>query len=176
MPFPERVKIEAKKKAHYSCVICHKPFVEVHHIIPQHAGGSDSLDNAAPLCGYCHDVYGENPSKRKQIREMRDFWWEFCANAPASSAEIELNIKLDTISEALLKSLETQEYHSAMLNDVKAALSDYHTKSTESLSSAQTVAEVSKVSGIKLPFGMDQDPKTGETGILCYVQGRKVYL
>lgn len=71
MPFPEHIKFEAKKKAHFSCIICHKPFVEVHHIIPQHEGGSDALENAAPLCGYCHDVYGENPTKRKQrfIRE-----------------------------------------------------------------------------------------------------------
>lgn len=50
--------------------------VEVHHIVPQAAGGSDTLDNAAPLCAGCHDVFGGNPEKRKQIREARDLWWE----------------------------------------------------------------------------------------------------
>ena len=76
MAFSEKVKLEAKRRAAFRCVVCHRPFVEVHHIIPQHAGGSDDLSNAAPLCAGCHDLYGENPSKRKQIREMRDYWYE----------------------------------------------------------------------------------------------------
>ncbi|HCQ91348.1 MAG TPA: HNH endonuclease [Clostridium sp.] len=56
--------------------ICNKLFVEVHHIIPKLEGGSDSIDNAAPLCSSCHDLFGGNPEKRKQIRQMRDYWWE----------------------------------------------------------------------------------------------------
>jgi len=76
MPFSEKVKNEAKRKACFRCVICHKPFVEIHHIIPQSEGGNDTLDNAAPLCAYCHDIFGGNPEKRKQIREMRDHWFE----------------------------------------------------------------------------------------------------
>lgn len=76
MSFSEKVKIEAKKKAGFRCVICQEPFVEVHHIIPQKEGGEDTLNNAAPLCSRCHDLYGDNPSKRKQIRQMRDHWYE----------------------------------------------------------------------------------------------------
>lgn len=55
--------------------MCHQPFVEVHHITPVKDGGVHILDNAAPLCSACHDLYGGNPEKRKQIREMRDQWW-----------------------------------------------------------------------------------------------------
>lgn len=76
MSFSEKVKIEAKKKAGFRCVICQEPFVEVHHIIPQKEGGEDTINNAAPLCSRCHDLYGDNPSKRKQIRQMRDHWYE----------------------------------------------------------------------------------------------------
>ena len=76
MAFSEKTKMEAKRRAAFRCVICQKPFVEIHHIIPQHVGGSDELSNAAPLCAGCHDLYGDNPSKRKQIREMRDFWYD----------------------------------------------------------------------------------------------------
>ncbi len=76
MAFSEKVKKEVRKKACFRCVICHKPFVEIHHIKPQAEGGSDNIDNAVPLCAYCHDLMGGNPDKRKQIREMRDHWYE----------------------------------------------------------------------------------------------------
>lgn len=76
MPFSEKVKLEAKKKSNFRCCICNKVFVEVHHIIPESEGGSNTIDNAAPLCSSCHDLFGGNPEKRKQIRQMRDQWWE----------------------------------------------------------------------------------------------------
>ncbi len=75
MAFSEALKRRVREKAAYHCVICHKPFVEVHHIIPQSEGGPDTENNAAPLCAGCHDLYGGNPEKRKQIREMRDYWY-----------------------------------------------------------------------------------------------------
>nr|WP_275444531.1 HNH endonuclease [Paenibacillus sp. ACRRX] len=76
MAFSEKIKLEAKRRACFRCVICHKVFVEIHHIIPQAEGGSDTIENAAPLCASCHDLFGGNPEKRKQIREMRDDWYE----------------------------------------------------------------------------------------------------
>jgi Restriction endonuclease len=76
MAFSEKVKKEVRKRACFRCVVCHKPFVEIHHIIPQVDGGSDNMDNAVPLCAYCHDLIGSNPDKRKQIREMRNHWYE----------------------------------------------------------------------------------------------------
>jgi len=63
---PEGVKLEAKRRAHYQCVICRQTkFLHVHHILPQEAGGPATLDNAAPLCVECHDLYGGDPTKRK---------------------------------------------------------------------------------------------------------------
>lgn len=76
MSFTEKVKLEAKRRSNFRCCICNKSFVEVHHIIPKLEGGQDSIDNAAPLCSSCHDLFGGNPEKRKQIRQMRDYWWE----------------------------------------------------------------------------------------------------
>ena len=76
MAFSEALKEKVKRKACFRCVICHQAFVEVHHIIPQSEGGDDSEDNAAPLCAGCHDLYGGNPEKRRQIRQMRDHWYE----------------------------------------------------------------------------------------------------
>ena len=79
MPFSEKVKSEAKRNSNFRCCICNKVFVEVHHIIPETEGGLNTIDNAAPLCASCHDLFGGNPEKRKQIRQMRDYWWELMA-------------------------------------------------------------------------------------------------
>ncbi|MFT3762684.1 MAG: HNH endonuclease [Pseudoxanthomonas sp.] len=76
MAFSERTKLIAKNRSAHRCCICHAVFVEVHHIVPQELGGSDELDNAAPLCASCHDLYGGNPDKRKSVRQMRDRWWK----------------------------------------------------------------------------------------------------
>lgn len=80
MSFSENTKLKAKRRSAFRCCLCHNLFVEVHHIIPQEEGGPDTLDNAAPLCARCHDIYGDNLKKRKQLREMRDYWWEFMAD------------------------------------------------------------------------------------------------
>lgn len=49
------------------------------------------LANAAPLCASCHDLYGGNPEKRRQMREMRDHWW----------AQMEVRARALTIAEDL---------------------------------------------------------------------------
>ena len=97
MAFPEKVKLEAKQRANFCCVVCRQPFVEVHHIKPQSKGGSDTIENAAPLCGSCHDLVGGNPDKRKQIREMRDLWWKVLEKKNASPDLVLLNQRLDLI-------------------------------------------------------------------------------
>lgn len=96
MSFPEAIRIEAKKRSAFRCCIDQRPFVEVHHIIPSSEGGPDTIDNAAPLCAACHDLFGGNPEKRKQIRQMRDHWWERVAALPKDiAASIEtLDIEL----------------------------------------------------------------------------------
>ena len=74
--FPEKLKKMVRKKADFKCCRCHRVSVEVHHIIPQKDDGPDDFDNAAPLCPNCHASFGDNPVKRKEIREMRDHWYQ----------------------------------------------------------------------------------------------------
>jgi len=78
MAFSEELKQKVRKRAHFRCCRCHQIGVEVHHIIPVKDGGEDTEDNAAPLCPNCHDMLGDNPTKRKSITEMRDHWYEIC--------------------------------------------------------------------------------------------------
>lgn len=78
MPFPESVKLSVKKKADFTCCWCQnrQNKVDIHHIIPENEGGPDTEDNAAPLCGSCHDLIGMNPNLRKEVRLRRDHWYE----------------------------------------------------------------------------------------------------
>jgi len=79
MPFSEKVKLEIKKKALQRCCICHNIGIEIHHIIPQSEKGPNTIENGAPLCPSCHETYGDNPKKRKFIKETRDIWYQICA-------------------------------------------------------------------------------------------------
>ena len=88
MPFSESLKVKTRKLADGRCCMCQTSSVEIHHIVPQAEGGPDTEDNAAPLCPNCHDTFGGNPQKRKQIQEARDNWYEKCAVRYAAITEL----------------------------------------------------------------------------------------
>lgn len=116
MAFSEQTKYEAKRRAAFRCCVCHKPFVEIHHLIPSSEGGGDSLDNAAPLCASCHDLYGGNPEKRKILRQMRDEWWELMAErqkrlTDVSEPDPPFEIPEDALFEGKLRSTGVAIYH-----------------------------------------------------------------
>ena len=144
MPFSEQVKSEAKRKSHFACVICHQAFVEVHHILPQAAGGSDDLTNAAPLCAGCHDLFGENPEKRKQIREMRDLWWELCEKRAANPDLLAFNQKLDTIQ-------QNQKTQFEMLAEIKQFSLAYYTDLSKRIESTATSSQFTAATGVYIP-------------------------
>lgn len=76
MGFSENLKREVKEKAAFRCCRCQNIGVQVHHIEPESDGGPDTVDNAAPLCPSCHDYFGANPRKQKEIKHMRDWWYQ----------------------------------------------------------------------------------------------------
>ena len=80
-PFTEALKKKIRDRADLRCCIagCHKPDVDIHHIVPRAAGGESTEDNAAPLCAGCHRLFGGDPTKRKMIRENRDRWYRTIA-------------------------------------------------------------------------------------------------
>lgn len=111
MAFTETLKLTIKRKAHFSCCLCHSLGVEVHHIIPQSDDGPDTDYNAAPLCPSCHETYGANEQKRKFIREARDFWYDLCDRRYAPDADrldrvltiVQSSASKDDISKAISK-------------------------------------------------------------------------
>jgi len=76
MPFSQALKDQVNRMAAFRCCRCHEIGIDIHHIVPQAKGGSDDIDNAAPLCQNCHANFGGNPEKQRQIRQMRDWWYE----------------------------------------------------------------------------------------------------
>ena len=84
MPFPELIRQRVKERAAFTCCWCRNPMnkVEVHHIVPSAQGGPDTEENAAPLCGSCHDLFGQNPALPKEIIGRRDYWYERCSRGP----------------------------------------------------------------------------------------------
>ena len=117
MAFREALKLKIKRKAHFTCCLCKAIGIEVHHIISQDEGGSDSEDNAAPLCPSCHETYGANPQKRKFIRESRDFWYEICEKRYASDSD-----RFDEIKSLLEKTVsydDLQDLKKELLSHIK---------------------------------------------------------
>jgi hypothetical protein len=103
--FSESIKKRVRQKAHYRCCLCQSVLVEVHHNVPQGEGGSDEEDNAAPLCASCHEIYGANPTKRKFIREARDWWYETCAKRYAPGSDALADVVEAVLREELAKTL-----------------------------------------------------------------------
>jgi hypothetical protein len=115
MAFTEATKLVVKRKAHFSCCLCRSVGIELHHIVPQADGGPDNEDNAAPLCPSCHETYGANPTKRKFIREARDFWYEICSTRYASDVS-----RIDAIQQ-MLQVLPTKTDIEQLIARVSAA-------------------------------------------------------
>jgi formate-dependent nitrite reductase cytochrome c552 subunit len=158
MPFSESVKIQAKQRANYRCVVCHQPWVEVHHIHPEGQGGPNTIDNAAQLCGSCHTQYGGNPDLRKQLREMRDWWWQRCGVASHVVVDAGLAQRMDALQLSLAQGQKRQEEALAELKDMviqQLNLAQQQVMAAGSLRDALAVTS-GLASGLP-PFGLDQE-------------------
>jgi hypothetical protein len=110
MPFSQALKDQVKKLAAFRCCRCQEIGIDVHHIVPQAEGGSDDIDNAAPLCQNCHARFGANAEKRNEIRQMREFWYDVVKEKyhGDQSAIAKLNdtlVQLQTSSQAEMEKL-----------------------------------------------------------------------
>ncbi|MDD3066560.1 MAG: HNH endonuclease [Candidatus Gracilibacteria bacterium] len=126
MAFPESIKLEVKKKAAFRCCWCQNVSVEIHHIIPEKDKGSDDIDNAAPLCPSCHSLLGDNPMKRKEIKEKRDWWYEEAKKMFSGAVGLDV---LEKISNSMEEIKEGQKDFS----ELKTLLKEVANKSIESI-------------------------------------------
>jgi hypothetical protein len=117
MPFSEALKLEVKRKSAFQCCRCREIGIDIHHIIPQAQGGSDDIDNAAPLCQNCHDRFGANPEKRKEIRQMRDWWYEVVQERYHESRS-----QFEKLNETILKIQDAQERGQSEISQLRTEL------------------------------------------------------
>ncbi len=146
MPFPDSIRNEALRRAHFMCVACHAPFVEVHHITPQSEGGADTLDNAAPLCPGCHGIYGANPVFRKQIKQMRDNWYDVCDRRFATSS-LDVAEKVNAMFETLRTVRADQVKYQAALDQLKSDIIVTLAGTASAVKQAETFEEIVTASG-----------------------------
>jgi hypothetical protein len=97
-PFPESVKLEARRRAFFRCCYCHdRPGDQVHHLLAQEHGGLGVIENAILLCVQCHADYGHRPEKRLQLQQARDHWYEIVERR-YSAPLVEEVLKLDDLA------------------------------------------------------------------------------
>ncbi|HDS45968.1 MAG TPA: HNH endonuclease [Methanomicrobia archaeon] len=124
MPFSERIKQEARKKAAFQCCICKRSglSLEVHHIIPESPDGPSDIENAIVLCSSCHAIYGANPEKRKMMKQCRDDWYDKVDRMYGQQA-IDIFSSAFEIHEQQLSNLSSE------VNDLKTRLREYMNQS-----------------------------------------------
>ena len=149
MAFSERDKNIVKKKSAFRCCRCQQIGVEIHHIIPEKEGGKDDIDNAAPLCAKCHADFGDNPTKRKELREMRDWWYEQATNM------FKLNPYDEQATEKLSALVQAVQENKNELYELKAFLRNFMNEKIESITPDSYAADATTVINsltIKVPM------------------------
>jgi hypothetical protein len=122
------------------------------------------IDNAAPLCQNCHDRFGGNPDKRKEIAQMRD-WWYDVVKEKYSDQDSE---KLAAINELVLKIQNTQDNQGVELEKLRGELElklDSFKKSEPAIS-PQNVQQITGfyISATKLSKGVYANFHCGKCG------------
>jgi hypothetical protein len=162
MAFSEALKLEVKQKAAFTCCRCRRIGVEIHHIIPQEENGPDTIDNAAPLCPACHDEFGANPVKRKQIREMRDWWYgkvEVMYGGDSTNRTLLENLAKEV--EALRSDKSNEQKTLGDLKETLKQLADTIIEKTTAENAADTASELYDLAQPKLVLAKVSELKHG---------------
>ena len=159
MAFSELTKLEVKKRAAFRCCRCQSIGIEIHHIVPQADKGPDTLENAAPLCPSCHDYFGANPVKRKEITEMRNWWYKVAAVKYAPNPENET--ALAKITDELKTLRDDKSQNTQALEELKQSLkgiSDQIIDKVGTQDAAGTASRLLELSEVKLANISDLKP------------------
>ena len=159
MAFAESTRLEVKKRAAFRCCRCQSIGIEIHHIIPQADKGSDVVENAAPLCPSCHDYFGANPVKRKEITEMRDWWYRVAEAKYGPNSENET--ALAKITDELKAMRDDKSQNTQALEELKESLkviTDQIIDNVDPQDAAATASKLLELSELKLTNISDLKP------------------
>ena len=99
MSFPPKEASKLLADCHRRCCICHRfcgVKMELDHMTPRANRGTDTIDNAIPVCFECHaEIHAYNdkhPRGRKyrpeELRQHKDQWLELCKSSASVLASI----------------------------------------------------------------------------------------
>lgn len=159
MAFSEEIKLKIKRRAHFKCCMCQRPYVEVHHIIPEAASGEDTEENAAPLCPWCHDIYGNDHTKRKYIRQAREAWYEICSKRYSSDMD-----RIDKIAAQLNEKATKQDLNKAIdeIHDLFVSIINQSNRTTKEV--------IQEISDVTAAISTTTSPRPGR----CYHCGFEI--
>jgi hypothetical protein len=114
--FPPKEVSKLVVACHRRCCICHRfcgAKMELDHITPRDDGGTDSIDNAIPVCFECHaEIHAYNdrhPRGRKyrpeELRQHKKQWLELCKSSASVLASIPARTDVGSL-QALIDELE----------------------------------------------------------------------
>lgn len=116
MSFPRKDVEDLLVACHRRCCICYRfcgVKIETDHIVPVAEGGTDTIDNAIPVCFECHaEIHSYNdkhPRGRKftpdELRSHKEQWLELCKNKPEMFVQVAREIDVGPL-QALIDELE----------------------------------------------------------------------
>jgi hypothetical protein len=125
-------------------------FLDVHHIEPEADGGPDVIENAAPVCNNCHRLYGHDSAKRKELRAIRDWWWERCARIDDAQMS-RAGERLDQMFQAYQKSHAREQ--ARLLEEMKTFIATELREQAAKVSSVDTITDLIQASTRSSSYG-----------------------
>jgi rubrerythrin len=151
MAFSEDLKLKVKKKAMFQCCRCQAIGPEIHHIDYQRDHGADTIDNAAPLCPNCHAWFGDNPLKKKEIKDMRDNWYETVERMYSGQASSIFPL-VEKVNDSL-EEIKREQSRKPDLDEIKNLLKEISNKAIDNMnvgSVSATASNMVTASGVSL--------------------------
>lgn len=110
----EEMETNAKRKANNKCVICHKE-VELCYAIDDEKGITE--DNIVPLCHLCAQKYLGNADIAKQIKQMRNYWYEQVERAIKQTGNVNILLTNEINEDDRLNRNRVAIYHVVYENE-----------------------------------------------------------
>lgn len=138
MGFSKEIKERAFVASARRCCVC-KEFsgrnIEVHHITQASQGGTDSFENAIPLCFNCHANAGHYNSKHprgskfspEELRKHRDLWYKQVAEGKFKVNDIDISQQFFiTNSFDIVSEITKGDFNNFPINEVKLLKNDLY--------------------------------------------------
>lgn len=110
----KEIENRIKQKSNYKCVICHKHDCNS-YVLEEEKGLVE--DNMIPLCCFCAHKYLGNPDIRKQLKQMRDYWYEQVEKAIIQTGSIDILLAEEEVEADKLNRNTVAIYHVVYENE-----------------------------------------------------------